>query len=320
MALIEIRNLTKSFGDVRAVDGVSLDINAGEFITLLGPSGSGKTTVLRMIAGFERPDSGSISLNGVDITNLPPYERDINTVFQDYALFPHMDVITNIEYGLRVKKLPKDERRTKALTALAQVRLTGFENRKPHQLSGGQRQRVALARALVNRPSVLLLDEPLGALDQKLREQMQLELKELQREVGITFVFVTHDQEEALTMSDRIAAFNNGTIEQLATPREIYDHPESRFVAEFVGKTNSIEIDSRKVNIRPEYITVSTAATTSDRSFEGALRDIIFVGATTRYIVDTRAGLITALNCESGIKVGDAVFASWQKNEEFSGS
>ena len=320
MALIEIRNLTKSFGDVRAVDGVSLDINAGEFITLLGPSGSGKTTVLRMIAGFERPDSGSISLNGVDITNLPPYERDINTVFQDYALFPHMDVITNIEYGLRVKKLPKDERRTKALTALAQVRLTGFENRKPHQLSGGQRQRVALARALVNRPSVLLLDEPLGALDQKLREQMQLELKELQREVGITFVFVTHDQEEALTMSDRIAAFNNGTIEQLATPREIYDHPESRFVAEFVGKTNSIEIDSRKVNIRPEYITVSRAATKTDRSFEGALRDIIFVGATTRYIVDTRAGLITALNCESGIKVGDAVFASWQKNEEFSGS
>ena len=166
MALIEIRNLTKSFGDVRAVDGVSLDINAGEFITLLGPSGSGKTTVLRMIAGFERPDGGSISLNGVDITNLPPYERDINTVFQDYALFPHMDVITNIEYGLRVKKLPKDERRTKALAALAQVRLTGFENRKPHQLSGGQRQRVALARALVNRPSVLLLDEPLGALDQ----------------------------------------------------------------------------------------------------------------------------------------------------------
>ena len=320
MALIEIRNLTKSFGDVRAVDGVSLDINAGEFITLLGPSGSGKTTVLRMIAGFERPDGGSISLNGVDITNLPPYERDINTVFQDYALFPHMDVITNIEYGLRVKKLPKDERRTKALAALAQVRLTGFENRKPHQLSGGQRQRVALARALVNRPSVLLLDEPLGALDQKLREQMQLELKELQREVGITFVFVTHDQEEALTMSDRIAAFNSGTIEQLATPREIYDHPESRFVAEFVGKTNSIEIDSRKVNIRPEYITVSRSATKSDRSFEGALRDIIFVGATTRYIVDTRAGLITALNCESGIKVGDAVFASWQKNEEFSGS
>ena len=318
MALIEIRNLTKSFGDVRAVDGVSLDINAGEFITLLGPSGSGKTTVLRMIAGFERPDGGSISLNGVDITNLPPYERDINTVFQDYALFPHMDVITNIEYGLRVKKLPKDERRTKALTALAQVRLTGFENRKPHQLSGGQRQRVALARALVNRPSVLLLDEPLGALDQKLREQMQLELKELQREVGITFVFVTHDQEEALTMSDRIAAFNNGTIEQLATPREIYDHPESRFVAEFVGKTNSIEIDNRKVNIRPEYITVSRAATKSDRSFEGALRDIIFVGATTRYLVDTEVGLITALTTEETLSIGNSVFVGWEPEKEFS--
>lgn len=320
MALIEIRNLTKSFGDVRAVDGVTLDINAGEFITLLGPSGSGKTTVLRMIAGFERPDSGTISLNGVDITNLPPYERDINTVFQDYALFPHMDVITNIEYGLRVKKLPKDERRTKALAALTQVRLAGFENRKPHQLSGGQRQRVALARALVNRPSVLLLDEPLGALDQKLREQMQLELKELQREVGITFVFVTHDQEEALTMSDRIAAFNNGKIEQLATPQEIYNKPNSRFVAEFVGKTNVLDIDGVTVNIRPEYIATTRKEIKSDRSFEGVLRDIIFVGASTRYIVDTRAGLITALECDDDVKVGEAVFVSWQKKEEFSGS
>ena len=320
MALIEIRNLVKTFGEVRAVDGVSLDINAGEFITLLGPSGSGKTTVLRMIAGFERPDSGSISLNGVDITNLPPYERDINTVFQDYALFPHMDVITNIEYGLRVKKLPKDERRRKAIEALAQVRLTGFEYRKPHQLSGGQRQRVALARALVNRPSVLLLDEPLGALDQKLREQMQLELKELQREVGITFVFVTHDQEEALTMSDRIAAFNNGKIEQLATPREIYDRPSSRFVAEFVGKTNSLDIDGSKTNIRPEKISVGQRATKAGREFEGVLRDIIFVGATTRYIVDTPAGLITALNCNEDIRVGERVFVSWRKEEEFSGS
>ena len=218
MAIIEIRNLAKSFGSVRAVDDVDLDIHAGEFLTLLGPSGSGKTTVLRMIAGFESPDSGSITLNGVDITDLPPYERDVNTVFQDYALFPHMDVISNIEYGLRVKGVAKDERREKAQRALEQVRLSGYENRKPHQLSGGQRQRVALARALVNRPSVLLLDEPLGALDLKLREQMQLELKELQREVGITFVFVTHDQEEALTMSDRIAAFNNGKIEQIDTP------------------------------------------------------------------------------------------------------
>ncbi|MFM8752697.1 MAG: ABC transporter ATP-binding protein, partial [Actinomycetota bacterium] len=215
MALIEIRNLTKSFGAVRAVDGVDLDIHAGEFLTLLGPSGSGKTTVLRMIAGFETPDSGSVKLNDVDITYLPPYERDVNTVFQDYALFPHMDVISNIEYGLRVKGVAKDERRKKALQALEQVRLSGYENRKPSQLSGGQRQRVALARALVNRPSVLLLDEPLGALDLKLRQQMQIELKELQREVGITFIFVTHDQEEALTMSDRIAVFDKGRIQQL---------------------------------------------------------------------------------------------------------
>ena len=213
MAIIQIRSLAKSFGNVRAVDGVDLDIQAGEFLTLLGPSGSGKTTVLRMIAGFETPDSGSILLNGKDITNLPAYERDVNTVFQDYALFPHMDVITNIEYGLKVKGVEKDERNKKALAALAQVQLAGYERRKPSQLSGGQRQRVALARALVNRPAVLLLDEPLGALDLKLRQQMQIELKQLQREVGITFIFVTHDQEEALTMSDRIAVFDRGKIQ-----------------------------------------------------------------------------------------------------------
>jgi len=212
MALIQIRALTKSFGSVAAVDGVDLDIQAGEFLTLLGPSGSGKTTVLRMIAGFETPDKGTIFLNGKDITNLPAYERDVNTVFQDYALFPHMDVISNIEYGLKVKGVEKGERRKQAEVALEQVRLTGYEKRKPSQLSGGQRQRVALARALVNRPAVLLLDEPLGALDLKLRQQMQIELKQLQREVGITFVFVTHDQEEALTMSDRIAVFDHQII------------------------------------------------------------------------------------------------------------
>jgi putative spermidine/putrescine transport system ATP-binding protein len=200
--MVEISGLSKKFGDVLAVDNVSIDIRDGEFLTFLGPSGSGKTTVLRMIAGFETPDTGVIKLNGVEITNLPAYDRDVNTVFQDYALFPHMDVITNIEYGLRVKGVDKSERRQRALKVLEQVRLSGYENRKPNQLSGGQRQRVALARALVNRPSVLLLDEPLGALDLKLRQQMQIELKELQREVGITFIFVTHDQEEALTMSD----------------------------------------------------------------------------------------------------------------------
>ena len=247
--IVSIRSLARSFGEVRAVDGVDLDIYAGEFLTLLGPSGSGKTTVLRMIAGFEKPDAGVISLNGKDVSQLPPYERDVNTVFQDYALFPHMDVLSNIEYGLRVKGISKDERRKRSLEALAQIRLEGFENRKPAQLSGGQRQRVALARALVNRPSVLLLDEPLGALDLKLREQMQIELKQLQREVGITFIFVTHDQEEALTMSDRIAVFNHGKIEQLGTPREIYDNPKSAFVSEFVGQTNRIEIEGAKVNI-----------------------------------------------------------------------
>ena len=318
MAIIEIRNLAKSFGSVRAVDGVDLDIHAGGFLTLLGPSGSGKTTVLRMIAGFETPDSGSITLNGVDITYLPPYERDVNTVFQDYALFPHMDVISNIEYGLRVKGAAKDERREKSLRALDQVRLSGYENRKPNQLSGGQRQRVALARALVNRPSVLLLDEPLGALDLKLREQMQLELKELQREVGITFVFVTHDQEEALTMSDRIAAFNNGKIEQIDTPQNIYENPGTKFVAEFVGKTNSMEVEGARVNVRPEHIKVSRSASTNGRSFEGTLRDIIFVGATTRYVIDTKIGLVTALNAQEELKRGDVVHISWEKDREFS--
>lgn len=318
MALIEIRNLTKSFGAVKAVDGVDLDIHAGEFLTLLGPSGSGKTTVLRMIAGFETPDSGTITLNNADITYLPPYERDVNTVFQDYALFPHMDVISNIEYGLRVKGVEKNERREKALRALDQVRLSGYENRKPHQLSGGQRQRVALARALVNRPSVLLLDEPLGALDLKLREQMQIELKELQRQVGITFIFVTHDQEEALTMSDRIAAFNNGKIEQVDTPQNIYDSPRTKFVAEFVGKTNTIEINGAKVNVRPESIRVADKEVKSERSYSGTLRDIIFVGATTRFVVDTPVGLITALNAEGNLKHGDSVYVSWEKSKEFS--
>jgi putative spermidine/putrescine transport system ATP-binding protein len=318
VALIEIRDLYKSFGDVVAVDGVSLDIDSGEFLTLLGPSGSGKTTVLRMIAGFERPDRGTISLNGKNITDLPPYERDVNTVFQDYALFPHMDVISNIEYGLRVKKVPKEERREKSLQALAQVRLSGYENRKPHQLSGGQRQRVALARALVNRPSVLLLDEPLGALDLKLREQMQIELKELQREVGITFVFVTHDQEEALTMSDRIAAFNNGKIEQLGTPRDIYESPKSSFVADFVGKNNKVDIDGRRLSIRPEYVSISSSKPSSERVYSGTLRDIIFVGANTRFLVDSPLGLVTGLRGEEKLSVGDSVWIYWDKNKEFS--
>jgi putative spermidine/putrescine transport system ATP-binding protein len=328
VALIEIRNLSKSFGSVKAVDGVDLDINAGEFITLLGPSGSGKTTVLRMIAGFEDPDSGSIKLNGQDITHLPPYDRDVNTVFQDYALFPHMDVITNIEYGLRVKKVDKVERRAKALAALEQVRLSGYENRKPSQLSGGQRQRVALARALVNRPSVLLLDEPLGALDLKLRQQMQIELKELQREVGITFIFVTHDQEEALTMSDRIAVFDKGKIQQLDRPAAIYEKPTNEFVAGFVGVSNLISGNAAQTvlgksgtfTVRPEKIQLSERG-----GAPGVVKEVEYLGPTTRFIVDLDAGarlvVLKQNTDESAVDVlnmrGRKVNLSWAKESEY---
>lgn len=315
---VSIRNLTKSFGTVKAVNQVDLDVFSGEFLTLLGPSGSGKTTVLRMIAGFEKPDSGSIFLSGRDVSQLPPYERDVNTVFQDYALFPHMDVLSNIEYGLRVQGMEKSERKARAEKALDQVRLQGYGDRRPAQLSGGQRQRVALARALVNRPSVLLLDEPLGALDLKLREQMQIELKELQREVGITFIFVTHDQEEALTMSDRIAVFNQGKIEQLGTPREIYENPLSPFVSEFVGQTNQIFLYGKQINIRPEFITISKSSQFGDRTIRGVLRDAIFVGATTRYLVDAENGdSIISTKPTEELHVGDPVQLSWESKKEF---
>lgn len=328
MALIEIRGLSKSFGEVKAVAGVDLDINAGEFITLLGPSGSGKTTVLRMIAGFEDPDAGTIKLNGEDITHLPPYDRDVNTVFQDYALFPHMDVITNIEYGLRVKKVNKEERRKKALEALEQVRLSGYEKRKPSQLSGGQRQRVALARALVNRPSVLLLDEPLGALDLKLRQQMQIELKELQREVGITFIFVTHDQEEALTMSDRIAVFDKGKIQQLDRPAAIYEKPVNEFVAGFVGVSNLITGKAAQTllgksgtfTVRPEKIQIDKS-----QGAAGIVKEVEYLGPSTRFIVDLDAGarlVVLRQNTEeSAVDVmsmrGKKVNLSWAKESEY---
>ena len=298
---VSLRGLRKSFGDVVAVDGVDLDIYDGEFLTLLGPSGSGKTTVLRMIAGFELPSAGTISLSGEDVSRKPPFDRDVNTVFQDYALFPHLTVAGNVEYGLRVKKVGKQERRALAQEALDQVRLGGYGPRKPSQLSGGQRQRVALARALVNRPRVLLLDEPLGALDLKLRQEMQVELKELQREVGITFVFVTHDQEEALTMSDRIAVFDAGRIQQIDTPAAIYEHPASRFVAAFVGTSNLLEGDAARsvvgregtFSVRPEKIRVDDVASTPgpDEHFaDGVVREVEYVGAFTRFIVDLDAG------------------------------
>ncbi len=259
---VAFEGVVKRFGDFTAVDGIDLEVREGEFFSMLGPSGSGKTTCLRMIAGFERPTAGAIRLAGRDVAGLPPFARDVNTVFQDYALFPHMTVTENVEYGLRVQKVAKAERRERALDALRMVRLDGFEDRKPAALSGGQRQRVALARALVLNPKVLLLDEPLGALDLKLRQAMQVELKEIQRRVGLTFIYVTHDQEEALTMSDRIAVFSHGRIEQVGAPAEVYEQPATGFVAGFVGVSNVLEGDaaravtgsSHAVTIRPEKI------------------------------------------------------------------
>lgn len=316
--IVSLREVSRTFGEVQAVANLSLDIYEGEFITLLGPSGSGKTTVLRMIAGFEKPDSGTITISQKDVSQLAPYDRDVNTVFQDYALFPHMDVLSNIEYGLRVKGIEKSVRIARALEALEQVRLSGYEKRKPSQLSGGQRQRIALARALVNKPSVLLLDEPLGALDLKLREQMQIELKELQREVGITFIFVTHDQEEALTMSDRIAVFNRGRIEQLGTPEEIYSNPKTEFVSEFVGQTNKITLQGIRINIRPQFIYIAKTGLNFDRYLQGVLKDVIFAGASTRYLVETAEGVwLISTNVEEGIQIGDTVTVAWDSNKEF---
>ena len=298
---IRLRGLRRTFGHVVAVDHVDLDVFDGEFLTLLGPSGSGKTTVLRMIAGFEIPDAGTIELAGQVVTDLPPYARDVNTVFQDYALFPHMSVQANVEYGLRVKKVPKAERQARATEALAAVRLAGYGERAPSQLSGGQRQRVALARALVNRPRVLLLDEPLGALDLKLREEMQVELKAIQRDVGITFVFVTHDQDEALTMSDRIAVFNEGRIEQVGTPAEVYEHPATTFVAGFVGTSNMITGAAAQAilgrsgtySIRPEKIRLEAGdvpAGPGEHAARGTVREVVYVGMSTRFVVDLAAG------------------------------
>src|SRR5215213_8040770 len=289
---IRLAGLAKSYGAVEAVRDVDLEIAAGEFFTMLGPSGSGKTTTLRLIAGFERPDAGRIELQGNDVSDVPPYSRNVNTVFQDYALFPHMSVRENVEYGLRVKKVAKQERGQRAEDALDMVRLSGYGDRKPGQLSGGQRQRVALARAIVNRPAVLLLDEPLGALDLKLRQQMQVELKQIQGEVGITFVYVTHDQEEALTMSDRIAVFNDGRIEQLGAPNDVYEKPANLFVAGFVGVSNVLEREGKRFTVRPEKIRILGEGDRADGYHveNGTVSDVSYAGMITRLRVELDAG------------------------------
>ena len=325
---VRLAGLRKRYGDVAAVDGVDLEIRRGEFFTLLGPSGSGKTTTLRVIAGFEQPDEGRVELGGQDVSNLPPYARDVNTVFQDYALFPHMTVQENVEYGLRVKKVPRGERRRRAGEALALVRLEGYGGRKPAQLSGGQRQRVALARAIVNRPQALLLDEPLGALDLKLRQELQVELKRIQQELGITFVYVTHDQEEALTMSDRLAVFNAGKIEQVGAPAEVYEHPASEFIAGFVGVSNVLERGGRRFTVRPEKIRLLGDGESPRPGAvveEGRIAGVVYVGAVTRYRVELDAGgelTVVSQNLEGSSsevleRQGRRIRASWSPEHAF---
>jgi putative spermidine/putrescine transport system ATP-binding protein len=317
---VRLEALQKRFGEVEAVAGIDLEIADGEFFSMLGPSGSGKTTTLRMIAGFERPTAGRILLHGQDVTGVPPFDRDVNTVFQDYALFPHMSVGENVAYGLTVRRVPRPERQERVSAALQMVRLSGFGDRRPAQLSGGQRQRVALARALINRPRVLLLDEPLGALDLKLREEMQIELKSIQQQVGITFVYVTHDQEEALTMSDRLAVFNAGRIEQVGSPAEVYERPGTPFVASFVGTSNLLSGEVARTiagaegtyTLRPEKIRIAAAGeqTADDElSASGTVRDVVYLGADTRYIIALAAGgdlVVTEQNLDASSVEADS--------------
>jgi len=330
---VRLESLTKRYGDVEAVAGIDLDVHDGEFFSMLGPSGSGKTTTLRMIAGFELPTAGRVLLHGRDVSGLAPFDRDVNTVFQDYALFPHMSVGENIAYGLLVRKVPRPERAARVAEALRMVRLEGYEKRRPSQLSGGQRQRVALARALVNRPRVLLLDEPLGALDLKLREEMQIELKQIQHEVGITFIYVTHDQEEALTMSDRLAVFHAGRIEQVGAPAEVYERPATRFVAGFVGTSNlltgsvahAIVGEAGMFTVRPEKIRIADTAYepgSGEVVAPGRIRNVVYVGPDTRYIVALDAGAelvvtqqnLTTSSTEALSAQGRAVRLVWQRH------
>jgi putative spermidine/putrescine transport system ATP-binding protein len=307
---IRLVGVRKHYGNVRAVDGVDLTIRAGEFFTMLGPSGSGKTTLLRLIAGFEKADGGEVFLHGDDVTRVPPYDRDVNTVFQDYALFPHMSVTQNVEYGLRVKRVPRDERAKRAAEALDMVGLDQHGSRKPNELSGGQRQRVALARAIVNRPTVLLLDEPLGALDLKLRQNMQLELKRIQREAGITFVYVTHDQEEALTMSDRIAVFREGAIQQVGSPVEIYEAPATEYVANFIGVSNTLSHGGGRYAVRPERIGLlaGEAPAPPDAVVAPAtVAQVIYLGMVTRVQLETDDGTSVAVMTQNASRSGTAL-------------
>ncbi len=310
-AAIELEQVEKHYGAHAAVAGVTLSIGEGEFFSLLGPSGCGKTTTLRMIAGFVEPDAGRILLHGSDVTSVPPNRRPVNMVFQQYALFPHMSIYDNVAFGLSVKRVPRRDHRERVNEMLRVVALEGFEHRRPRELSGGQQQRVALARALVNRPAALLLDEPLGALDVKLRRHMQLELKRIQHELGTTFVYVTHDQEEALAMSDRIAVMNGGLVEQVGTPREIYETPASAFVADFVGTVNVLDIGAGEISVRPERIRILREGGRLD----GVVADVVYLGVYRQFHVDTAAGRVVSVRLADEpldhVEAGSTVSLSW---------